>query len=468
MVPTATATTSPNLHAAVKALGALPLGRPVAFLLAFIILVAASPAWALPSFARQTGMECASCHVAFPELTTTGRLFKLKGYTMQGGSSDLLHIAVMLQPAFTHTQGAQAGGAAPDFGPNDNFALEQASIFYGGAISTELGIGTFAQATYSETSKHFSWDNTDVRFARVINFEDGDLIYGLSVNNNPTVQDVWNTTPAWRFPFASPSLSPAPITSTLIEGIAQQVVGFGGYVDWDNFVYGEVSGYRTLGAHTLSLLGIEPSGTSSFQGIAPYWRLALQPNWGKNSLEFGTFGLASRLFPQRVATNGTDGVLDLGIDTQYQFVGDRDQISFQGSFIHQSSDLAASSALGFSSKHHDSLGSANAKVSYFYDHTYGINLSYFNVSGTTDTGLFAPSPITGSASGSPDTSGFVIEADYVPFMHGGPEWWPWLNVRFALQYTIYDKFNGGHTNYDGFGRKASDNNTLFLLAWLAF
>jgi hypothetical protein len=29
-------------------------------------------------------------------------------------------------------------------------------------------------------------------------------------------------------------------------------------------------------------------------------------------------------------------------------------------------------------------------------------------------------------------------------------------------------FNGGTTNYDGFGHDASGNNTLFLYAWLAF
>jgi hypothetical protein len=34
--------------------------------------------------------------------------------------------------------------------------------------------------------------------------------------------------------------------------------------------------------------------------------------------------------------------------------------------------------------------------------------------------------------------------------------------------VAYDRFNGAGHNYDGFGRNASDNNTLFLLAWLDF
>ncbi len=37
---------------------------------------------AVPSFARQTGMDCVACHTSFPELTPFGREFKLNGYTL--------------------------------------------------------------------------------------------------------------------------------------------------------------------------------------------------------------------------------------------------------------------------------------------------------------------------------------------------------------------------------------------------
>jgi len=42
-----------------------------------------------------------------------------------------------------------------------------------------------------------------------------------------------------------------------------------------------------------------------------------------------------------------------------------------------------------------------------------------------------------------------------------------MNTKLALQYTMYGKFNGARSNYDGYGRDAADNNTLYLLAWLA-
>jgi hypothetical protein len=56
----------------------------------------------------------------------------------------------------------------------------------------------------------------------------------------------------------------------------------------------------------------------------------------------------------------------------------------------------------------------------------------------------------------------------VPF--GKEDSWarPFANLKLGAQYTIYTRFNGGTRNYDGSGRNAGDNNTLFLYAWLAF
>jgi hypothetical protein len=60
--------------------------------LAEIILLAswltiglAPSAQALPSFARQTGQPCGTCHTDYPALTPFGRRFKLLGYTTGGG-----------------------------------------------------------------------------------------------------------------------------------------------------------------------------------------------------------------------------------------------------------------------------------------------------------------------------------------------------------------------------------------------
>jgi hypothetical protein len=95
-------------------------------------------------------------------------------------------------------------------------------------------------------------------------------------------------------------------------------------------------------------------------------------------------------------------------------------------------------------------------------------VSYFSTTGSTDTGLYPatvavtpggvnPGVVT-SANGAPDTKGWVAEVNYLP----------WLNVKVSAQYTWYNKFNGSGTNYDGVGRNASDNNTLYLLLWFAY
>jgi hypothetical protein len=60
------------------------IGVGAVLLLAMLALVD-TPAQALPSFARQTGQPCGTCHTDFPALTPFGRRFKLLGYTTGGG-----------------------------------------------------------------------------------------------------------------------------------------------------------------------------------------------------------------------------------------------------------------------------------------------------------------------------------------------------------------------------------------------
>ena len=69
----------------------------------------------------------------------------------------------------------------------------------------------------------------------------------------------------------------------------------------------------------------------------------------------------------------------------------------------------------------------------------------------------APGVIT-SANGSPDTKGWIVEVNYLP----------WLNTKLSLQYTTYDLVQWRQQNYDGFGRNASANGSTYLLLWLTF
>ena len=49
---------------------------------ACLFMMCTPAAWAVPSFARQTGMACEACHTVYPELTHFGRVFKANGYVL--------------------------------------------------------------------------------------------------------------------------------------------------------------------------------------------------------------------------------------------------------------------------------------------------------------------------------------------------------------------------------------------------
>src|SRR5579862_1309877 len=427
-----------------------------------LALAGAMPAGAVPLYARQTGQQCAACHNGFPELTPYGRLFKLNGYTFKGGETDLPPLAAMTVLSFTHTQADQPGGAAPHFAPNDNPALEFASLFYGGRITENIGM--FGQVTFDNIGKRLSWDNTDIRYAKPLDVDGSELLLGVSVNNNPTLSDVWNTTPAFGFPWQSSGLAPGPAAATLIEGgLAGNVLGASGYAYWDRLVYGEFGAYRTLADRTLTMLGVDPTGSSSTQGVAPYWRFAVEPKWGPNSFEIGTFGLAASMIPGRVTGFGTDHTVDVGFDAQYQYLADVNSVSVQASWINEEDSFTASQAQAITTNSHDHLRSFHIKSSYWYEQTYGATVGYFRIDGSPDINLWGPT----SALNSPNSAGWIGEVDYQPFAYGGPAFWPWLNLKLGLQYVHYDTFNGGSVNYDGAGTNASANNTLYAFCWLA-
>jgi hypothetical protein len=99
-------------------------------------------------------------------------------------------------------------------------------------------------------------------------------------------------------------------------------------------------------------------------------------------------------------------------------------------------------------------------------------LAYFNLTGTTDTlnqtSGYCGTPVAfcsasslrvnGNLSGNPATQGQTYEVFWIPVQF----------ARVGVQYTAYNTYNGATNNYDGFGRNASDNNTLFLYVWVAY
>jgi hypothetical protein len=423
--------------------------------------VPARRAFSLPLYARQTGQPCATCHTAFLELTPFGRRFKLGGYTLGGGDWSGPPFAVMLQPTFTNTAADQVEAPAAHFATNNNLSMQQVSLFTGGRITDNFG--AFIQGTYDGVGRRFGWDNTDIRFAKPFNVDGHTLLWGVTANNNPTVQDVWNTIPAWSFPYISSAVAPMPTASTFIEQVyAQQVAGISSYGFLDDLFYLEFGGYRPLSTNTQLALGVDTTGQSPISGVAPYWRLAVEPNFGNHSWQVGTFGLASKVVPLGVSGAGTDSFTDIGIDTQYQYLGDPHMVTARLAWIHENHNTSASQTLGLADNSNNQLRSLNASVSYIYDQTWSLTAGRTSIGGTADAALY------GTFTGSPNSAGYIFELAYLPFSHGGPSFWPWLNFRVGLQYTRWTKFDGATTNINGAGRNANDNNTFFAYIWTMF
>jgi hypothetical protein len=416
----------------------------------------------LPSYARQTGLACSACHYQFLTLTPFGRKFKLNGYTLtnqtpltekdstNGGRLSLSPVSLfagMLTAGLTHTKDDLPGTQ------NSAAALPQElSGFIAGRISSQMGL--FSQFTYSGADGAFGIDNVDIRFADKGSIGNSELIYGATLNNSPSVQDLWNTTPVWGFPFIGSDAAPGGAAGTLIdEGLAQNVLGLGGYAMLANHVYGEVSVYRSA----LQGSAAPTSTTGAINGVAPYWRLGLQQEWEHQYLMIGTFGLHASLFPDALS-GPKDEYTDIGVDAQFETAVGSGNVVLRGSYVHEDQTLDATAAAGGSANVDNNLKVIRVNASWYPKQWIGVTGGYFDTRGTTDAGLYSPDPVDGSANGSPKTDGFIGEIDLNP----------WENTRLGLQYTGYSNFNGAKSNYDGSGRDASGNNTLFGFVWLAF
>jgi len=433
-----------------------------------LVLGLSTSAWAIPSFARQTGLPCSRCHTSFPELTAFGREFKLNGYMLSAddakhvtGPSDTkqpglwinqnLPLSVMFQLADTVLNKAVPGAQ------NRNLEFpQQFSLFLGGEIGSRAG--TFMQFTYTGANNHFAMDNTDIRFVNQRYIRGAPLVYGLDLNNNPTVEDLWNDTPAWGFPFAAPDSAPRPAAAALIDGgLAQDVGGVGGYAMWNHHLYGDVTLYRSM-----HLGGSQPPTGTGFGvnivGAAPYWRAAYQTIWGhgRNYLEVGTFGIHVNSFPGTVA--GTeDHFTDNALDAQYERHLGNDVLTLHTTYIHERSHLDAALAAGGASASPHVLNTFRFDGLY-HIHRYTLGAGSFSTTGTTDPLVYAAAPLTGSTSGNPKSAGYFLSAGA----------WLQQNIELSLNYRGFTTFNGSKTNYDGAGRNASHNNATYINLWLMF
>ena len=409
---------------------------------ALAALLAGTQAHALPSFARQTGMECAACHIgAFgPQLTPAGIRFKLGGYTDSDGKDGHVPISAMVVSSFSRTQADQAAPPA-GFKPNNNVALDEASLFLAGKLADH--VGTFIQLTHDGVEHANALDHVDIRYARTVELAGKDTVLGLTVNNNPGVQDPFNTLPAWGAPFASSPFGEGTggVASLLNGGLEHRVLGASGYVFFNDRLYGELGTYRSLSPSTQDHLG---AGTDLQKlGGNTYWRLGWLGDQKSQAYHLGVFGWNASLLPDRTVGGPYNRYRDIGIDGGYQLLGTREHVlTLDGSLLKE----RMTDGTTLARKH---TTESRLSLAYNFRQTWGASAGLFSTRGND--------PLL-------PTRGQVFQVDWTPWGKEGasaPAPLGWTNLRLGAQYWRYDKFEGSTVG-------ARDHNTLYLFAWLSF
>ena len=426
--------------------------------------LSATGALAVPSFAIQTGQACSACHVGGfgPQLTPFGREFKMGGYTLRTNSFNV-PVSAMAVASYVHTQQPQAGPPAPHFADNDNVAVDQVGVFVAGGLGDHFG--GFIQNTYDGVAEQFHWDNLDVRAVTTATIGGANMVLGVSVNNAPTVQDAFNTLPAWGYPYTGSSLAPAPGSAPLIGSLAQNTLGVTAYA-WVNSTFlVEAGGYQTPGTNFLRRAGIDPTDPGSIRDTAPYVRLAYQNNMGDQNFEVGAFGMRANMNPGGDTSTGLgDRYDDVGLDGSYQlYASNKDVFTLNGRYTYEKQHLAASQALGLASNLNNNLQDMRVDASYYWRNKVGATVQLFDTTGSSDALLYA-----GNRTLKPDSSGYVLQLDATPWGGGGSPLGPRFNVRVGVQYFGYVQFDGAGSNFDGANHSAASNDTLRVFTWVAY
>src|SRR5207245_2168617 len=257
-------------------------------------------------------------------------------------------------------------------------------------------------------------------------------------------QDVWNSTPAWQTPFdQKTSAAPVPGAAMQIDGVltGRGVTGLTAYLWWKDSIYAELGLYRSSPQGFSGTAGAGPLDSTNaggtIVGYAPYWRVAYERQWDRNSWSVGAYGISTKITPHNAVPPGpgvavgtsNDRFRDVALDSQFQFIGDervavgtsndrfrdvaldsqfqfkddKQIVSVQGTYIKERQSLDATSALGLSQNGSNDLKTLRVGGSYYLRRTYGGALGYFSTTGSTDSGLYAPAAVVGFANNSPDS-----------------------------------------------------------------
>lgn len=448
------------------------------FFAAVPLLLYMSAAQALPSFARQTGEACTACHVQTwgANLTPRGREFKLKGYT-EGEGKWIPPLSVVAEGGGflnlddKNSQRSFFGRPIPQ--PKDR-SYFTGSVFYAGKIAGPVGAyveGSYAHDPESGEGTGFL-NKVDLRFAHQVNVAGHQVDYGISVNNEPGVQDLWNTNAVWNsnaaltpesfLLFGRPTIPLFPFSPFVDRGHSSHVVGGSIYALINKLLYVEAGGYASLPRDVQRGIGREIDGFNfDIDGGAPYWRIALQHEWDGHYFSIGHFGLQANQ-AGKVTHLGGGGFLlqsslrmsDLGMDVTYQYLANPEHIfEFKGRYVRENTVIGPSVSVALINGSHESTDEIfNFNGAYTWSQTLGISVGYqqYRLDAPHMNRYF-------------DVNYLTTELAYTPFGKQNSLASPWANLRLGLTYIAT------LNNLDGLGFVSSvPQDSLYLSGRLAF
>ncbi|ACG57009.1 hypothetical protein HY04AAS1_0319 [Hydrogenobaculum sp. Y04AAS1] len=443
-----------------------------------LAVFAPKSSFAIPSFARQTGLACDVCHTVFPHLTPFGREFKLHGFTYdysdlikmvrqaakkraaeEGGMPNLVinkipMIAVRIAGMWANqdggsvvphgriTDGQGAFSQPAGYPTNDTFNLvKDDSLYIAGEITPHLGawveIGGWND--HGDAASLAGYD-------AILNggdhtVDNKNFTYGLSFENVVGFDDVGQAGPGnWGVPLMNPLSTHGtlfdPFNGTPIEGVeAYAMLG-----DFTNGgIYGNIGLYAPStgndeGTNPVATAGSLPASTSySWAGAkhvdayvnAEYWL----PGFKNIYSMVGAFGY----FGQEKMEGGTnpyeysDNVNDYGLEAQAQYIGGKNLVEFFGEVQKQHDSEFYGEDYWTGQLYSTDGTSVNRtgialKADYYYKRTYGVYVKYMyaNSSQVQDV----------------DYSGYIV----------GVSWYPWQNVSVKVERMMWSKYHPGQAN----------------------
>lgn len=263
-----------------------------------VLLYLPREASAAPTFARQTGMACNTCHFQhFPTLNAFGRAFKSGGYTMIGGQSmvegdmlslpSTLNASLIAKVRYQHTNGADNNSGT---NKGELQFPDEASLLIGGRAGEHIGFLLEAQIN----------DNAAPAFA---NFK-MPVVYDVSGVNVSVI------------PFKSDSAGPSYGFELLNTGAVRMIRPLEHRKETSAQQYlgtdGEATGFAFVAAHSLGFVDYTAwaplAGTTSAIDAGPYlsyaraavtptaagWDLGAGLAWWFGSTSYSTGGVRTR------------------------------------------------------------------------------------------------------------------------------------------------------------------------------